>query len=301
MKFVSLHHHSTFSFLDGFGTPAQHVERAASYGMRALALTDHGNVSSHVQLEKAAKKAGIKPIFGLEAYTATGPQEPKKFHQTILASTQEGYSNLCRLTSASWENFYQWPTVTGAMLAQFQDGLIVTSGCSDGLLSCSLLGGKSIPVAEASWERAYRLAGRMKDLLGDRYYLECQIFPELPRAHQINQAWVKMGTELGIPLLATADVHTLKPGQHEIRALLHAAGRGSNTIAKQMEGWEYEVPDYVPMSDQSVYDRLLETGMPKRAVQEALANTAEVADRCNVTLPKAARFRYPATKEEMKW
>jgi len=301
MKFVSLHHHSTFSFLDGYGTPAQHVERAASLGMRALALTDHGNVSSHVQLEKAALKAGVKPIFGLEAYTATGPQEARKFHQTILASTQEGYSNLCRLTSASWENFYKWPTVTGEMLARFHEGLIVTSGCSDSLLSCSLLGGKSIPEAEASWERAYRLAGRMKDLLGDRYYLECQIFPELPRALQINQAWEKLGRELGIPLVGTADVHTLKPGQHEIRALLHASGRGAATIAKQMEGWEYEVPDYVPLSDKSVYERLLATGMSPKSTRAALAATDEIADRCNVTLPKAERFRYPATKEEMKW
>src|ERR1041384_2716733 len=63
MKFVSLHHHSTFSYQDGLGLPAEHVERAAEYGMRALALTDHGNVSSHVQLEYAAKAAGIKPIF----------------------------------------------------------------------------------------------------------------------------------------------------------------------------------------------------------------------------------------------
>src|SRR5690348_5824237 len=75
MKFVSLHHHSTFSYMDGFGTPAQHVMRAAELGMESLALTEHGNVSSHPQLEKAAKKVGIKPIFGLEAYTALDEKE----------------------------------------------------------------------------------------------------------------------------------------------------------------------------------------------------------------------------------
>jgi len=287
--------------MDGYGTPAEHVERAAEYGMRALALTDHGNVSGWVQLEKAALKAGIKPIFGLEAYTATGPQEPRKYHMTILASDLTGLQSLNRVVSESWENYYRWPTVTGEILARHQEGLIVLSGCSDSLLACSLLGGKAIPEAEASWERAYRLAGRMKELLGDRYYLECQIFPELPRALQINQAWEKLGGQLGIPLVATADVHTLKPGQHELRALLHAAGRGSNTIAQQMSGWEYEVPDYVPLSDQSVYERLLKTGMSKAATRAALAATAEIADRCNVTLPKAERFRYPATAEEMKW
>lgn len=301
MKFVSLHHHNTFSFLDAHGTPAEHAEVAAEYGMSALAITDHGNVSGHVQHEKACLKRGIKPIFGLEAYTAIGPQEARKFHQTILAMDQDGLSNLYRIVTKSWENFYKWPTVTGQMLAAHHDGLIVTSGCADSLLSCSLLGGKSIPQEDASWERALDLAGRMKDLLGDRYYLECQIFPELPRALELNAAWERMGAALGIPLVATCDVHTLRPGMHEVRATIHAAGRGANTIAQQMEGWEYEVPDYVPRSDAEVFERLCRAGLSVEAAREACRNTAVIAERCNVTLPKAPRFRYPATQEEMKW
>jgi Zierdtviridae DNA polymerase len=301
VKFVSLHHHTTFSYLDAIGTPADHVGRAAEYGMRALAITDHGNVSGHVQHEKACLKAGLKPVFGLEAYTAFGPKEDRKFHMTILAMNAEGYANLNRIVTESWQDYHRWPTVYGSTVAKYHEGIIVLSGCSDSLLACALLGGKSIPEEEASWDRAYRQAGKFKELLGDRYYLECQIFPELPRAHQINQAWEKLGAQLGIPLVATADVHTLVPGQHEIRATIHAAGRGNNTIAQQMSGWEYEVPDYVPQSDMSVYERLLKTGMSKRATQQALHNTAEIAERCTVTLPKAERFRYPATKEEMKW
>lgn len=301
MKFVSIHHHNTFSFQDAIGTPAQHAEVAAGYGMTALAITDHGNVSGHVQHEKACKKLGIKPLFGLEAYTATGEQEPRKFHQTILAMNQEGLANLYKMVTKSWEDYYKWPTVTGKTLARFHEGLIVTSGCADSLLSCSLLGGKSIPTQDASWERALDLAGRMKDLLGDRYYLECQIFPELPRALELNAAWEEMSAKLGIPLVATCDVHTLLPGQHEIRATIHAAGRGANTIAQQMEGWEYEVPDYVPRSDAEVYERLGRAGLSPGAAAEACRNTAVIAERCNVTLPKAPRFRYPATAEEMKW
>ena len=117
VKFVSIHHHGTFSFQDAIGTPAEHAEVAAGYGMTALAITDHGNVSGHVQHEKACLKRGIKPLFGLEAYTATGPQEARKFHQTIVAMNQVGLTNLYRIVSESWENFYKWPTVTGAMLA----------------------------------------------------------------------------------------------------------------------------------------------------------------------------------------
>jgi DNA polymerase-3 subunit alpha len=301
MKFVSIHHHNTFSFQDAIGTPEEHAEVAASYGMTALAITDHGNVSGHVQHEKACLKKGIKPLFGLEAYTATGEQEPRKFHQTILAMNQEGLANLYRLVTRSWENFYKWPTVTGRMLAENQEGLIVTSGCADSLLSCSLLGGKSIPVSDASWERALDVAGRFKDLLGDRYYLETQIFPELPRALELNSAWESMSSVLGIPLVATCDVHTLRPGMHEVRATIHAAGRGGNTIAQQMEGWEYEVPDYIPRSDAEVYERLCRAGLSAPAAAAACRNTVAIAERCNVTLPKAPRFRYPATREEMKW
>ena len=301
MKFVSLHHHGTFSFQDAIGTPEEHATIAASYGMTSLALTDHGNVSGHVQHEKACRRNGIKPIFGCELYTATGEQEPRKFHQTVLAMDQGGLANLYRMVSKSWEDYYRWPTVTGKTLATYHEGLIVTSGCADSLLSCSLLGGKSIQPEDASWERALDLAGRMKDLLGDRYYLETQIFPELPRALELNAAWERMGSELGIPLVATCDVHTLVEGQLEIRATIHAAGRGANTIAQQMEGWEYDVPDYIPRSDAEVYERLTRAGLSPRAAAEACRNTAAIADRCNVELPKAARFRYPATKEEMKW
>lgn len=269
--------------------------------MRALALTDHGNTSSHVQLEVAAKKAGVKPIFGLEAYTALDEKSDRKCHLTILAMNQVGLSNLYGLVSESWEDYHRWPTVFGSTLAKYAEGLIVLSGCSDSLLACSLLGGKMIAEQDASWDRAIALAANFKELLGDRFYLECQIFPELPRAHSINQAWEKLGTSLDIPLVGTADVHTLLPGQDEIRAMLHAAGRGMNTIAQQMSSWEYDIPDHIPMSDKSVYERLLKTGMSKRATQAALANTGEIADRCNVTLPKAEQFRYPATEAELKW
>lgn len=238
---------------------------------------------------------------GLEAYTASTPQESRKFHQTILAMDQVGLANLYRMVTQSWEDFYKWPTVTGQNLARHQEGLIATSGCADSLLSCSLLGGKSISPGDASWERALDLAGRMKDLMGDRYYLECQIFPELPRALELNAAWEKMGQKLGIPLVATCDVHTPRPGMHEVRATIHAAGRGANTIAQQVEGWEYRVPDSIPRSDAEVFGRLCRAGLTPEAAKEACRNTAVIAERCNVTLPKAPRFRYPATAEEMKW
>lgn len=293
MKYVETHHHTTFSYQDGHGTPEDHARQTAELGQKAIVVTDHGNVSAHVGIEKAAKKYGLKPIFGLEAYTALDNKSQRKFHLTILAMNDEGYRNLSRLVTASWENFYHYPTVNGKMLSRFNEGLIVLSGCSDSLLACSLLGGKSIPEEEASWERAMSTALRFKNLFGDRFYLECQQFPQLERTCQINPAYETMGRKLGIPLVATGDVHTVQHGDSELRALLHAAGRGNNTIAKQLSSWEYDVPDFIPRSDVEVFEAIRGTGLSLSAAREACRNTSEIADRCNVNLPKANRFRYP--------
>jgi DNA polymerase-3 subunit alpha len=294
VKFVSLHHHTTFSYMDGFGTPAQHVERAVELEMNALAFTEHGNVSSHPQAEKAAKKVGIKPIFGLEAYTHPDPKSRRKFHLTILASNATGYANLMRIVSRSWaEGFYQWPTVSGQMLADHHEGLIILSGCSDSLLACSLLGGKTIEPADASVERATRQAASFRALLGDRFYLECQAFPEFDRTRAINAAYEEIGRKLRIPLVATADVHYPHADDNEMQVILHAAGRGNNDVAKQVESWEYDVRLCHPTSDLHVFDRIRRSGLSKTAAVAAARATAEIAQTCSVTLPKAERIRYP--------
>lgn len=288
--------------MDGYGTPAQHVDRAVELEMPAAVLTEHGNVSSHVGLEKAALKAGIKPIFGLEAYMHPLPDSQRKFHLTLLAMDQTGYTNLNRIVSRSWsEGFYYYPTVSGQMLTDHADGIICLSGCSDSLLACTLLGGKDIPEENASFKKAQRVATNFRALFGDRYYLEVQAFPEFPRAKQIAAAYRRISELHNIPLVVTFDVHTLRPGQSEMRALLHAAGRESNTIAKQLESWEYDVPDYAPVSDKDVKERLRALGLDKRWASFAMSQAAEIAERCNVALPKANRFRYKGTKADLKW
>jgi DNA polymerase-3 subunit alpha len=306
VKYVSLHHHSTYSYMDGFGTPEAHVLRAADLGMGALALTEHGNVSSHVQLEKAATKAGIQPIFGLEAYTALDAKSQRKFHLTLLAMDATGYANLMRIVSRSWaEGFYYWPTVSGRMLADHHEGLIVLSGCADSLVACSLLGGKTIDPADASYTRALRTAQRFRDLLGDRFYLEVQMFPELARACTINPAYESLGNQLDIPLVATADVHYPQPNDNEMQVILHAAGRGAGSVAAQEAGWEYDIRLTHPLTDRLAFDRLLATGLSRSATVSALQATASIADRCKVVLPKADRLRYPlpanTTAVELVW
>lgn len=309
MKFVSLHHHTTFSYGDGYGTPAQHIERSADLGMWAQAVTEHGNVSSYVQHEKAGLKHGVKTLFGLEAYVAPADMREQKMqrktHLTILAMNQEGYINLMRIVTRSWaDNFYRWPTVHWADLKEFNDGLIVISGCADSELSCSLLGGKYIE--RGSQERARKVMRRYKKVFGDRYYVEVQQFPELERTRALNPWMADEAERQGIPIVATADVHYPMPDDNKMQVILHAARRGKGTVEDAEASWEYDIRLTHPVSDNFVWKRLRGTGLSASQATAAITATSEIAERCNVVLPKADRLRYPLrgqakTSTELAW
>lgn len=296
MTFVSLHHHSTFSFLDGYGLPESHARRAAEMGMTHLALTEHGNVSSHVQLEQAADKYDVTPIFGCELYCGEVGEgaTQRKNHLTVLAETDEGYRNLLRVVSRGFsEGYYYEPTVSGAMLGEHREGLVVLSGCQGSLLATSLIGGKNVPEEEASYERAKQVAARMKAALGDSYYLEVQAFPELKKTQGINTGFARLSEELGIPMVATLDAHYTQPNEGEVQAILHNLRPGKRqSIEDQMRNWSYDVPVTL-LTDKEIYQRLVATGLSKRQAEQAIRMTREIAERCNIRLPKVENLRYP--------
>lgn len=297
-RYVSLHHHSTFSYLDGYGTPEQHVARAVEMEMPALALTEHGNVTSHVKLEKAAKAAGIKPIFGCELYTGGIGEERSRFkwHLTVLAENAVGLQNLNAIVSKGWaEGFYYEPTVSGRMLAEHQEGLIVLSGCSGSKLAVDLLGGKGEPEHGPDLRAARETALRFKDLLGDRYYLEVQAFPELTRSVAMNQAYLELGERLGIPLVATTDVHYPYPDDNEMQVALHAIDRGgkNNTFEKQQQSWGYDIR-LTDHDDATMVYRLEACGFSREQAKAAIMASNEIAGRTNVELPKLKELQFPS-------
>lgn len=302
MDYVSLHHHSTFSYGDGFGLPEEHVKRCAELGMKAMALTEHGNTSSHVQLEKACAKHGIKPIFGLEAYIAQ-PQERRKCHQTILAMNQIGLSNLNRLVTQSYKDFYRWPTIHLHRLEQYNEGLIILSGCADSALACTLLGGKSygekrLDYTSEQYSDTVRLAEWFCDVFGGRYYLECQRFPGLDRTRALNAAYERIREDTGIPLVATSDCHYVYASENEIQKILHAAHR-SSSVSVLEASWEYGITLDIPISDDKIHEDLVQTGLSEEAAYAALINTQLIANQCDVTLPKVEPIRYPI--EDKDW
>jgi DNA polymerase-3 subunit alpha len=303
--FVSLHHHSTFSYGDGFGTPEVHVQRAVDLEMSAMALTEHGNVTSHVKLEKHAKAAGIKPIFGCELYTGGVGDTANRFkwHLTVLAQTQEGLRNLNAMVSEGWqEGFYYEPTVSWDNLVRHNEGLIVLSGCSGSKLATDLLGGKGREEHKADLDAAKNTAAAFRDLLGDRFYLEMQSFPELKKTRHINRAYMRISEDLGIPYVATGDVHYPFAKDNEMQLMLHAIDRSGKTkgkagtsVERQAQGWEYGIPMTL-FKDGMIRKKLMQGGMTRSQADRAIQESAQIASRINVELPKLKELQFPSAE-----
>jgi DNA polymerase-3 subunit alpha len=311
MKFVSLHHHSTLgSYLDGYQLPEAHVRRATEINMGAMAMTEHGNIDSHVKFEVAAEKTNVKPIFGCEFYTGYTDEErrtQRKYHLTVLAATQEGYGNLLKLVTMSFaEGFYYEPTISGDMLYKHRKGLIILSGCQGSLLFCSAVGGKLIEEKDASYKRARTVARWFKSRFGDAYYIEVQGFPELDKTKQFAPLAENLSTELGIGLVGSMDCHYTAPEEMELQKVLHNVRPGEKrTLEEQVRSWGYDVPLCPPPDDMSIYRRLRATGLSERAAIAAVVNSGEIAERCTVTLPKLPMVKYPLprgyTDEQTLW
>ena len=307
MMYANPHHHTTFSHADGHKSPAKHVERAAQLGYSSIAATEHGGVSSFFQLEAAAIAAGIKPVFGLEAYCGSVEPETRsqfKYHLTILAEDAGGYANLNRLVTQSWKDYFHHPTVSGDNLREHSAGLYVLSGCTGSLLACSLVGGKGIPKPATrdgyDWDAAGLVISRFATLFGSNYFLEIQPFWELEKSCRINTAYVKLSRQYGVPLAVTCDVHYPTPEDGEMQAILHAVHRGKHSVDDAMREWNYQVPMTLPSSDRELGERLMKTGLTRAEAWDAILNARYVMDSCNVTLPKAERLRYPISEEDWR-
>jgi DNA polymerase-3 subunit alpha len=263
--------------------------------MTAVALTEHGNVSSWVALEKACKRTGLKPIFGLEAYIAP-ENERRKNHMILLAMNETGLTNLNRIVTQSFKQFYQFPTTYWKDLVKWNDGIIALSGCSDSQLSCILLGGKSfgdkrLEPRKGDFQRAIRGVQRFQEVFGDRYYLEVQRFPGLDRTCALNPLLAELSRETSVSLVATCDVHYPYPDQNTMQRILHASHRGG-TVESADAAWEYNILLTYPLSDKEIHDDLVGTGLTSHDSTESILNSKRIAERCNVELPKAPRPKY---------
>jgi DNA polymerase-3 subunit alpha len=220
MNYAGLHVHTHYSLFDGIATPQEYVDRAVSLGMPAIAITDHGSLSGHREMYRAAKEAGIKPILGIEGYITkdrhdhTDKKEKNDLldlnynHLIILAKNAKGLENLNKLNELAWtEGFYKKPRIDWEILEKYKDGLIITSGCLSGFLA-KAIEAENLAVAKEHIKWA-------KDTFGDDYYIE--VMPHNPA--EVNKLLLDLADEFGVTPVVTPDCHHSDKSQKEIQEL----------------------------------------------------------------------------------
>ena len=219
--FVHLHVHSHYSLMDGLNTPYELLEAAKNQGQTSLAITDHGTLSSHRDMQIAAKELGIKPILGLEAYISATDRFDKRAvakrddntslynHIILLAKDDVGLKNLQKLSQIAWtEGYYHKPRIDIDALWEFGDGIIVVSGCMNGLISKAIERGDN--------EKAREYVKMFKNRFGKDFYIEVQAHnPE-----SLNTALLALADELGVKPVATGDCHFAKKEERDLEELL---------------------------------------------------------------------------------
>jgi len=289
-EFVHLHIHTQYSLLDGAIRLSELFKRAAEYKMPALAITDHGNMIGAIHFYKKAMKSGIKPIIGCEVYVAPGSRlekpagnEESAYHLILLARNQAGYKNLMWLVSEGYLNgFYRKPRIDKEVLREHAEGLIGLSACMHGEIPSYLLQGQR--------DKAARAAGEYADILGrGNFYLEIQD-NGLEDQKVVNDEIIRLARELSIPLAATNDCHYLKRED----AAAHEALLCIQTGKTLMEEDRFRFS-----SDQLYFKSPEEMVQAFSHIPEAIRNTIEIAERCNLELEfnKIHLPTYDAPKE----
>lgn len=280
--FVHLHNHTFHSVLDGLTKINDLVGKVKEFGMEAAAVTDHGTMSGILDYYKTAKKAGIKPILGIETYVAARSRfdrdpakDKQRFHLTVLAMNNTGFHNLMKLsTQANLEGMYYKPRIDHDLLEELNEGLIVMSGCASGEIGVAL--------KEDDYDRARDIAKWYKSILGDRYYLELQDHGH-PKSNthwdvqaKINEGLIKLSKELDIEMVVTCDGHYLTHDHQDAHEILLCVGTGSYlSDEKRMSLKDFELHLTDP---RDIIDHWGEE------YPEVIRNTKKVADRCNVEI-----------------
>ncbi|NJK91265.1 MAG: DNA polymerase III subunit alpha [Blastochloris sp.] len=274
--FVHLHVHTEYSLLDGACRPKEVVARAKDLGMSALAISDHGNLYGAIEFYKAAEKAGIKPILGCEVYMAPGSMKDKtsatgkdpNYHFLLLAKDLTGYQNLVNLVSAAHlEGMYYKPRIDKELLDRHREGLIGTSACLKSEIAQAYLQGR-IQDAEKSLDDFRQILGP------DNFYLEIHNHG-LEAEERVRDFYKKLSQKTGTPLVAANDVHYVAKNHaraHEILLCIQTGAKLSDEKRMRYPSDEFYLKSPEDMA-------LLFADTP-----EALANTVEIASRCDLKL-----------------
>ena len=276
MAFTHLHVHTEYSLLDGSNKIKEYVKRVKELGMNSAAITDHGVMYGVIDFYRAAKEAGINPVIGCEVYVAPNSRfdkeltggEDRYHHLVLLAENNVGYANLVKIVSKGFtEGYYYRPRVDMEVLQKYHEGIIALSACLAG----------EVPrlIQKGLINEAKQCALKYKECFGEgNYFLELQDHG-IPEQKTVNMTLYSMSQELGIPLVATNDVHYTYEDDvlpHDILLCIQTAKKLSDEDRMRYEGGQYYVKSEEEMRALFPY------------AQEAIENTQKIADRCHVEI-----------------
>jgi DNA polymerase-3 subunit alpha len=283
--FVHLHVHSEFSLLDGLSRIPEMTRRVGEQGMTVMALTDHGAMYGTIEFAAAARQAGIKPIFGIEAYVAPrrmgdrdGKLDADYHHLILLAKDQVGYRNLLRLTTAAHlDGYYYKPRIDRELLSQHSRGLIGTTACLGGEVLKKLAVGDERGAAEA--------ADQYRSILGEgNFFVEVQDHG-VGEQTRLHPQLLDLASRLNLPLLATNDTHYTRPEQYEAHDLLVCVQTASNVDTPGR--MRFEANEFYLKSAAEMRRRF------NGELPQAMDNTLRVAEMCDVSLDFSGELRLP--------
>jgi DNA polymerase III subunit alpha len=275
-EFVHLHLHTEYSLLDGMCRIDDVTQTAHQYGMKALAITDHGTMGGVLKFYEESLQHGIKPIIGAEMYIAPGSrfdQEPRSkkeafYHITLLARNNQGYQNLLKLSTLSYtEGFYYKQRIDKEILARYSEGLIIMSGCLKGEINQHILSGDT-KKAEETIDLYQGIAGR------DNFYLEI-MENKLPDQNKVNKVLVELSDKTGARLVATNDCHYIKKEDafaHEVLMCIQTLSH-----IEDKDRMRFQTNEFYFKSPEEMYEAF-------KDVPEALQNTLKISEMCNVKI-----------------
>jgi DNA polymerase-3 subunit alpha len=307
-SFVHLHVHSEYSMLDGAARVKPLVEAAAAQGMPGVAITDHGNMFGAFDFWRTATDAGIKPIIGTEAYLTPGTHRTDRTrvrwgdggeddvsgsgaytHMTMLASTTEGMHNLFRLSSyASIEGYYFKPRMDRELLSRYAKGIIATTGCPSGEVQTRLRLGQ--------YEAAREAAAEFRDIFGRENFFAEIMDHGLGIERRVMTDLIRLAKDLGLPLVATNDLHYTHAEDAKSHAALLCVQSGSTL--DDPNRFKFDADEFYLKTPEQMRQLF-------RDYPEACDNTLAIAERCDVRFDTAAnympRFPVPEGETEQSW
>ena len=297
ITYTHLHLHSEYSLLDGANKIGKLAKALKNQGVKAVGITDHGNMFGAIDFYKTMRKEGIKPIIGMEAYIHNqediGDKTTKqRFHLCLYAKNEIGYKNLMYLSSQSYINgFYYYPRINKKILIEHSEGLVCSGACLQGEVNwhLNLNNKRNVQFGAKGYERAKEIALEYKSIFGEDFYLEImrhgigdQLF--------IDDDIIKIAQETGIKLIATNDTHYLEQDNAEAHEAFMCIAM--NKEFDDPNRLRHSVHEFYLKSPQAMSELFAD-------IPEAISNTQEIVDKCNLEIklgdPTPPKFKF--TKE----